>query len=238
MSDIAVVIPCWEAYGKGDNYLRNLLFTLHHQTFKNFTVCISDQSKDESVLDVCKEYADLVDISYYPNKENPGFIPNTNTAIELGEETGAEIVKVMFQDDFILTSRVLEQTYEALHNSPEQWGVCSFCHTVDEGKTHYNAKLPQWNDNMIRGVNTFSSPSILSMKKGAIEYFDENVTMLMDCEMYHRLYHKYGPPKVIDKVHISNREHQNQTSRLMQNQAEFDKKMSSEVEYCLSKHGL
>lgn len=238
MSKLSICVPVWEAYGRGESYLRNILFSLVQQSFKDFNVCISDQSKDDKLYEVCQEYANDIEIIYYKNEDKPGFISNVNSALELGDEVESEIIKIMFQDDFILTSTVIEETYNQFSNSQQQWAVCGFAHTIDEGRSHYNAKIPAWNDNMIRGVNTFSSPSILSMKKGFIEYFDENLTMLMDCEMYHRLYTKYGQPLIMQQIHISNREHQNQTSRLMQSQEEFDTALSNEVEYCLSKHGL
>lgn len=238
MSKVSICVPVWEAYGRGESFLRNILFALADQSFKDFNLCVSDQSNTDKLFEVCQEYASEVQIIYCKNQDNPGFITNVNSVIELGQEVGSEIIKILFQDDFILTPTVVEETYMQMTNSPQHWAVCGFAHTIDEGRTHYNAKIPVWNDDIIRGVNTFSSPSILSMKKDSIEYFDENLTMLMDCEMYYRLHSKYGEPLIMQQIHISNREHQNQTSRLMQSQEEFDKALSNEVEYCLLKHNL
>ena len=134
MSNLSIVIPCWEAYGRGDNYLRNLLHALSHQTVKDFSVCISDQSNNDKLFEVCEEYADQLHIIYYKNTDKSGFVSNVNTAIELGEEVNSEIIKIIFQDDFILTSTVIEETYLQLSKSTQQWAVCGFAHTVDEGK--------------------------------------------------------------------------------------------------------
>ena len=105
-----------------------------------------------------------------------------------------------------------------------------FAHTLDNGQTHYNPKVPVWNDRLLEGVNTLSSPSILALRKGIEEYFDEELVMLMDCDMYYRLYKDHGEPAVMKTYHISNREHPNQTQR------QYENLLPNEIEYLKEKH--
>ena len=110
------------------------------------------------------------------------------------------------------------------------WAVTGYAHTVDDGQTHYNPKIPYHNDKLLEGVNTLSSPSILALKRGIDMYFDEDLTMLMDCDMYYRLYKYHGDPVILKDYHISNREHKSQTQRT------YEHLLPKEIEYLKEKH--
>ena len=95
---LSIAIPTWESYGKGSEFIDDLLRTIEIQTFKNFEVCISDHSKDNKVLNKVKEFEDKINILYTRNEENRGNGPaNTNKSIDM---CSGDIIKVMFQDDF------------------------------------------------------------------------------------------------------------------------------------------
>ena len=90
--------------------------------------------------------------------------------------------------------------------------------------------IPCYNEKLLEGVNTLSSPSILAMKRGIDMYFDEKLTMLMDCDMYFRLYKYHGDPVILKDYHISNREHKSQTQRT------YEHLLPKEIEYLKKKH--
>jgi hypothetical protein len=90
--------------------------------------------------------------------------------------------------------------------------------------------VPSWNDQILYGVNTISSPSVLSFINEEIVFFDENLTMLMDCEYYYQLYKKYGLPRVVSDILISNRMHQFQIS------SRYDKNINEEINYVKQKY--
>ena len=227
MTRVSFCIPCYEASGKGDMYLREIFYALEHQINKDFNVWISDHSLDQKVLNVCREYCEVFEINYIQNEKNRGQISaNTNRALR---DADGEILKVLFQDDFILTKTLVDELDKAFVDGVE-WAVTGFAHTIDDGKTHYNPKIPQYNDRLLEGVNTLSSPSILAMKRGKHEYFDEKLTMLMDCDMFYRLYKYHGEPAVLPDYHISNREHRNQTQRLNEHL------LPTEIDYLKEKH--
>jgi len=83
---------------------------------------------------------------------------------------------------------------------------------------------------LLEGINTLSSPSILAVRNGIEEYFDEQLVMLMDCDMYYRLYKHHGEPVVLRDIHISNREHRNQTQRSNEHL------IPEEIDYLKNKH--
>ena len=226
-SRVSFCIPTYESKGKAKRYLFDIFYALTFQTSKNFNVWISDHSVNDDVYEACQEYANEFEINYVRNEDQRGQISaNTNCALRHAD---GEILKVLFQDDFILTKNLVEELDKAFVDGVD-WAVTGFAHTIDDGQTHYNPKIPQYNDRLLEGVNTLSSPSILAMRNGIDEYFDEKLTMLMDCDMYYRLYKYHGDPVVLPDYHISNREHRDQTQRT------YEHLIPSEIDYLKEKH--
>ena len=229
MTRISFCIPCYEAHGKGYNYLVDVFHALNQQSFKDFNVWISDQSTDDKVYQACEEYSDCFEINYMKYDENLGNVSaNTNNAMRYAD---GEILKIHYQDDFIITSNLTSELDKAFADGVD-WVVTCFAHTMDNGRTHYNAKTPYWNDKILEGVNTFSSPSILAIKNGLNEFFDENITLLLDCDMFYKLYKNHGEPMLLTDVHISNREHANQTQRKVEHL------LPTEIEYLKGKYNV
>jgi glycosyltransferase involved in cell wall biosynthesis len=227
---VSFCIPCYDYRGKGSKakqYLFEIFHALNQQTNKNFNVWISDHSESNHVLEACEEYSDLFEINYIKNDELRGNMSaNTNSTLKNAD---GEILKIIFQDDFILTTNLVSELDKAFVDEVE-WALTGFAHTVDDGRTHYNPKIPYYNDRLLEGVNTLSSPSVLAMKNGINEFFDEKLTMLMDCDLYYRLYKYHKEPAILNDYHISNREHKNQTQRL------YEHLLSSELSYLKEKY--
>ena len=68
----SIAIPTWESYGRGGEFLEDLLRTIEIQTLKDFEVCISDHSENNDVLDVVKTFEDKFSIIYSRNSEKRG----------------------------------------------------------------------------------------------------------------------------------------------------------------------
>ena len=224
---VSFCIPTHDGNSRCQNYLFDIFHALSQQSNKNFNVWISDHSESDKVLNACTEYGDLFDIMYIPNKDHVGNISaNTNNALQNAD---GDILKVLFSDDFILTNNLVEELDKAFTDNVD-WAVTGYAHTLDDGQTHYNPKIPYYNDRLLEGVNTLSSPSILAMRRGIDMYFDEQLTMLMDCDMYYRLYKYHGDPVILKDYHISNREHKTQTQRT------YEHLLPKEIEYLKEKH--
>lgn len=231
---LSIAIPTWEAYGKGDYYLRDLFFSLTKQTFKDFEVCVSDHSKNDKIFSVCEEYSDELDIKYFKNEENRGNgTSNANSALEMCE---GDIIKIMFQDDIFFSTTCLHSVYTNLNKSKKSWLVSGCNHTINNGNSFYNEMFPKWNSDILKGVNTISSPSVLSIKKEVKNRFDETLTMMMDCEYYFALKQEYGDPLYLNEIHVTNRVHRNQVSQVYSRDANYQEKISNEIEYCVDKY--
>ncbi len=231
----SIAIPTWESYGKGGEFIDDLLRTIEIQTFHDFEVGISDHSETDDVLDVVKTFENKFNIVYSKNAENRGNGPaNTNKAINM---CSGDIIKVMFQDDFFYDDEALEKIVNEFDNSDKMWLVNGSNHTQDDGHSFYWELYPTWNDKLLEGVNTISSPSVLSFKKEVVNRFDENLVYFMDCEFYYGMNEKYGQPIFLNDVLVSNRvgEYSVTTNVSHKNR---DYYVEKETKYCKEKYDL
>jgi glycosyltransferase involved in cell wall biosynthesis len=227
---ISICIPVWEQHGRGHIYLNELLNTILKQSYKNFNVILSDHSLNSEIEKIYLSYKDILDITYFKNPFNRGNGPaNTNKSIINAD---GEIVKIMFQDDFFYQKNSLELIAREFEDKNCNWLVNGCNHTNDDGKTFERFMIPTWNDNIPYGVNTISSPSVLAFRNENLCLFDENLEMLMDCEMYYQLYLKFGLPKILSEPLITNRGHQFQISTL------YKKDVNKEINYIKKKYNL
>ena len=227
---ISICIPTWEQYGNGVNFLKNNFDKFLTQTYKNFNVIISDHSKNDEIKKLCNLYSNNFEIKYFKYEKLYGNGPaNTNSSILNAD---GEIIKIMFQDDFFYDDTSLELISKEFEQEECNWLVNGCNHTNDDGKSFYNYMTPGWNDNIPIGINTISSPSVLSFRNDSPCLFDENLVMLMDCEMYYQLYIRYGLPKIIINCLVTNRMHKHQISSL------YKEDFHSEVNYVKNKHKI
>jgi glycosyltransferase involved in cell wall biosynthesis len=233
---ISIAIPTYESKGRGNEFLDDLFSTIEIQTFKDFEVVVSDHSIDNELLKVIYQYRGKFKIVYVKNENDHGNGPaNTNNAIK---NCSGEIIKVMFQDDFFYDDEALEKIYNAF--TPEtQWLLCGSNHTKNDGNSFYWDLYPTWNDDIIRGVNTISSPSVLAARREVFENikFDTNLVMMMDCELYYHIKKVYGDPVYYHDVLVSNRVHEDQISS-MYLKNDYQTKLDKELLYCKEKHGV
>ena len=232
---MSIAIPTYEVKGRGVEFLNDLFRTIEIQTFKDFEVVVSDHSKDDKLVDVIDDFQYKFDIKYVKNKNDFGNGPaNTNNAIK---NCSGDIIKVMFQDDFFYDDEALQKIHDCFNDNYD-WLVCGSNHTQDDGNTFYWDLYPKWNDNIIRGVNSISSPSVMAAKKKVFDQikFDESLVMMMDCEIYYHIKKEFGEPIYLHDVLVSNRVHQDQISLRYNASPNSASDLDREVQYCISKH--
>lgn len=232
MPRISIVIPTCDYHGQGDVFLDDLLRTIQIQTFKNFEVIISDHSEDDKIEKKAKEFYEFFDIKYHQNLEKRGNSPaNLNFAISKAQ---GEIIKIMFQDDFFYDDEALEKIYYNLAgDESKSWLLCGTNHTQNHGHSFFWNIFPRFNDNLLDGQNTISSPSVVAFKKDLSVRFDENLVYLMDIDFYYHMRLVYGEPIYYDDILVTNRIHADSISNTIPNRDELLRK---ESDYCKQKY--
>lgn len=201
----SIAIPTYEMHGMGVPFLEHSFEKLKNQSFKDFEVVVSDHSKDDGIELLCDKWKDILLIKYIRYTAKIGnSSANLNNAIS---NCSGEWIKIIFQDDYLFDEKSLETHYKLIteHNS-KLWFVTASERSHD-GVNVYLPHYPRWNDQMVYGVNTISSPSVLCFKNEFENNlkFDERLIWLMDVEFYHRMYQKYGEPDFMYNITVVNR---------------------------------
>lgn len=114
---------------------------------------------------------------------------NTNKAIK---QAKGEIIKVLFMDDYLWSNDALQHLSD---NFKGGWYASGCVHT-DDGEHFFSPHKPEWNPEVPTGKNTIGSPSVIAFENKEPLLFDENLSWLLDCELYGRLYARYGEPTI------------------------------------------
>lgn len=154
------------------------------------------------------------------------FARNHNAAIMRAK---GEIVQMLQMDDYFVDENSLNRIYDSFTPSTI-WLISGSLHNQD-GVVGWPHRA-QWTDDIYKGNNRLGSVSTLSMRRDKALLFEEPLSWLVDCDLYYRLYLKYGEPKIIEtpNVVIDTR-----TDRLTHTLS--DELKVSEVEYLIKKYG-
>lgn len=198
---VSIAIPVYEMHGNGVDFLEFNFSKIVSQTYNNLQVVVSDHSISNDIQELCENWADRLNILYLKNEYKRGnSSSNINNAID---NCDGELIKILFQDDFLFDINVISNIVSAF-NEKQSWLVCACTHS-NNGVDYYNNFYPKWNSDIVGGINTISSPSVLTIRKSVKERFDENLIWMMDCEYYMQLYINYGLPIIFNKISIVNR---------------------------------
>lgn len=190
--DISICIPAY----KQKEFLIRLLDSIAIQTFSNYEIVITDDSPDDSVQELCKQYQQLP-LRYYHNRPALGSPANWNSAIR--QATGRWI-KIMHDDDWFASDDSLEKFARAAQNARDASFVFSGVYYVNIETGKKNAYIPGARAiNMLRRSllylfknNIIGHPSTTLIKNNTTEWYDEKLKWVVDFEFYIRylLLHK------------------------------------------------
>ena len=223
---VSIAIPAYEYKGEGWLFLSHLLNGIFTQTHKNYEVVISDQSKNSDIKNICETYSKFMPIKRIDGSQITSMAANFNSAIKNCE---GDLIKTMCCDDFFVDNTALEKIVNKFTNSSIEWLLNGCVHAQDNIYMFYDKMIPFYNHKIHLGKNTISSPTVLTMKNK--NYLDESLMLLVDCELYKRLYNEYGQPAIINDPLVCNRMHANQAQKI------HSEKSDLEVEYCRRLYG-
>ena len=196
MSKVCIAVPTHNYNDKSSFYLKRLFDTILFQNFEDYSVCISDQSTNKDVRNVCKEYSEYIDIKYVKNSSRKNSTQNINNSLF---NSDGEIVKIMFMDDFFYSPDALDIIVKTMEASSSIWSVCSTHHFKEDLNEFSTALHPIWaGERLLDGQNTIGSPTVMSYRKENEMLFDEKLRLLVDVELYYRMMLEYGLPFFID----------------------------------------
>ncbi len=179
---ISVALPIHNMK-RADYFLNRCLDSLLIQSFEDFEVVITDNSPDNKLEKIVKTYGMRINYSMNPRK---GMAQNTNEAIK---HSKGDLIKVLYMDDYLAHKDALKDIVEAFRG---HWLV-----TATD-----NNKNPRYTEDIHTGNNRLGSPSALTIRNKDPLFFDEEMTWLLDCDYYKRMYEKYGEPAILKKAGV------------------------------------
>lgn len=202
---LTVAIP---THSMKDNsyFFRRCLDSLWNQSFQNFEIVVTDNSDDDSIERICEWYR--TGIRYYKNPIR-GMAQNTNEAIR---RSRGEMIKILYMDDYMAHDEALEKI---INNFTGQWLVTGCTH-IRRGENYtHQQHIPSYSQDIHTGRNTIGSPSVLTIKNKTPIFFDEEMTWLLDCDYYKRMYDLYGEPTILRDINVVIGLHSGQATNTM-----------------------
>src|SRR3990167_7895543 len=129
---------------------------------------------------------------------------NTNSAIKKAK---GEIIKVLYIDDWLASPDYLFELQKAFLKPKVEWIITAAL----------NNRFPFWTDDIETGNNKLGSPSALAFRNNFEEnlLFDENLSWLLDCDLYKRLEKRFGKPAILTDICIGIGEHDGQIAQIL-----------------------
>ena len=145
------------------------------------------------------EEQSLEDFEIIVANNGTGMANNTNAGIK---DARGELVKILFMDDYLAHYNSLKEISENFTETDE-WLVTGCVHTEND-ETFFNPHFPAYTDGISQGINTIGSPSVLTFRNHFEDniLFDEQMTWVLDCDLYRRMFDKYGLPKVLNTLNV------------------------------------
>lgn len=148
---------------------------------------------------------------------------NYNQAIK---ESNGEIIKILSMDDYLTNEHSLQ---EIVDNFKGGWLVTGCLH--DMGAIIGNPHYPSYNPDVYKGNNTIGGPSVLTIENKDPLLMDENLSWLIDCDYYRRLYERYGEPAILNSLNVTIGVGDHQATNILSNEVK-----DNEYHYMIKKH--
>lgn len=185
---VSIVIPAY----RQPELLRRCLQSVASQSFRDFEVVITDDSPDNAVERVAREFEGQFPVRYFRNPARLGSPENWNEAVR---HARGELVKILHHDDWFSGEHSLRQFVELLRANPD--AGLGFCHTMccsgATGRQRLHAPPPAWVEAVNHDPaelffgNLIGAPSTTIFRRSDFLPFSGKLLWLVDVEFYLRM---------------------------------------------------
>ena len=183
---ISVCIPAYQR----THYLKRLLESIAKQTFRNFEVVLSDDSKDDTVEQLAQQYKTKFILHYYKNEKALGTPANWNFGIA---KARGEWIKLMHDDDWFASASAL-QSFANATASKQKFIFAAYTNFFEGSQARQTVTLNQfWKRNIkvnpavLIARNVIGPPSVTLVHKSVTEQYDERLKWRVDTDFYERV---------------------------------------------------
>jgi glycosyltransferase involved in cell wall biosynthesis len=183
---ISICIPAY----KRTNYLKRLLDSIVLQNFKNFEVIVSDDSNDDSVINLIKDYNDTIKIIYFHNSPSLRTPGNMNFAISKAK---GEWIKIIHDDDWLSNENSL-QIFADATKTVRQFIFSAYNNFIEKDSRFQLVQFPISLKSKIIAAplllisnNMIGPPSVSMFHKSVLVKYDTRLNWRVDQEYYIRI---------------------------------------------------
>ena len=232
MSKISICCPVYTMKGNtAERFLVEYFSSLMYQSFRDFDIVISDQSKFDNLKNICDSFSHVLNIKYVKNTSNKrNAANNVNNAVK---HARGEIIKLLYMDDFFVDQNALQKIAYAFDNNPEgKWFISGFTHCNEDRTEYFDTRKPWYGNKYVNGDNTTGNPSNYAVRNDCAVEMDDELLWIVDGEYFYRSYYYHGDPIMMDDILVCFREHGSSAFR----DPKFMELDTRERQYCVDKY--
>lgn len=194
--NLSVCVPVHDPRGEHLVFLTELLTSLLQQDLIPVEVVLSSNHELPYRKTLVDDFGGFLNLRILTSSAQNA-ASNLNFAISQCE---GDLVRVLFQDDFLPTPESLSASALALASSGLSWAVCGFDHLDQSRNRVFRPLIPKFTKRLAKGVNRVGPPSVVTLRKSAQVQADETLVFMFDCEWYLRMAITNGPPLVVARL--------------------------------------
>lgn len=204
---ISIVVPVHDPRGEYLAYLGKLVESLNRQSVLPDELVLTASHDISYLQHVIRSVQGKYPVRFFENQSS-GAAENTNFAVQKAD---SQIVKIMFQDDFLESDTVIAACLGISAIRP--WFVFPWQHVNQDGAWLKEPKVDQFfSRDLVRGINSIGAPSVVAFLKSAFVEMDESLSYTFDCDWYLAMESQNGPPIFEAHSKISIRRHPGQAT--------------------------
>lgn len=195
---LAIVVPIHDPTSLQKQRILRMIASITNQTVAPDELVLACSHEIPYLHEIEKALLGKTFLKFFRNgsKSAP---ENLNLAIEASKSS---LVKILFQDDFLVGANHLEILTSKLENSPGQWAVSSSTDFYEELRLFRKPRTPKFAESLTRGINKIGAPSVAIFRRESFVPFDERLKYVFDCEWYLSMKHKHGTPTIIAQAKV------------------------------------
>ena len=201
MGEAVFISICIPAYSRV-NYLKRLLDSILHQSYRHFEVVITDDSPDSAVYDLVHAHPLRDLVCYFKNDPLLGTPENWNESIRRAK---GEWIKLMHDDDWFRDGESLEAFVQAIKKSNANFYFSAYDNVFPDGRrmqvktTAGFIRRLNRNPGILLAANRIGPPSTVIFRNDPNIIFDKRFRWVVDLDFYMRYLKTHGPAAYIPK---------------------------------------
>ena len=192
MNSITVVVPIHDPHATQFARVKRMAYSLALQDFLPRQLVISSNHEITYIDELLSIFPKTIQVDVVQNfsKNAP---QNLNFAVNCASEP---LVKVLFQDDFLLGGDYLAKVSHYLSHGRANWLATRSLDLRESDMSIIQDVTPKYTERLRKGINTIGSPSCVAFRRETYVPFDQDMVYMFDCEWYLRMAHRFGLPNL------------------------------------------